>query len=404
MTMRHPETDAIRLQTKSGAQQERSVPIYATSSFLFDSAEHAAALFAEEQQGNIYSRYANPNCDEFITKLVRLENAEDGLATASGMAAVWVSLATFLNSGDHLVAARSLFGSTHQILTQILPRWGIRHTLVDIDRPEQFEQAIEPQTRMILIETPSNPALDLIDIGQLAEVAGRHDLLLNVDNTFATPSLQQPLELGANIVTHSATKFLDGQGRVLGGAVLASRTLVDKMRFFYRHTGPSLSPFHAWLISKSMETLAIRVERHCTSALSVAEWLEEQPAVTNVRYPFLPSHPQYELAQRQMSKGGALIAFELRGGIDAGRDFINALQLISHTANLGDARSIVTHPASTTHSKLSEEEQRAVGITPGLVRISVGLEHAADIQDDLEQALQSSSNPTRSPSSGTEAR
>ncbi len=404
MTMRHPETDAIRLQTKSGAQQEHSVPIYATSSFLFDSAEHAAALFAEEQQGNIYSRYANPNCDEFITKLVRLENAEDGLATASGMAAVWVSLATFLNSGDHLVAARSLFGSTHQILTQILPRWGIRHTLVDIDRPEQFEQAIEPQTRMILIETPSNPALDLIDIGQLAEVAGRHDLLLNVDNTFATPSLQQPLELGANIVTHSATKFLDGQGRVLGGAVLASRTLVDKMRFFYRHTGPSLSPFHAWLISKSMETLAIRVERHCTSALSVAEWLEEQPAVTNVRYPFLPSHPQYELAQRQMSKGGALIAFELRGGIDAGRDFINALQLISHTANLGDARSIVTHPASTTHSKLSEEEQRAVGITPGLVRISVGLEHAADIQDDLEQALQSSSNPTRSPSSGTEAR
>lgn len=384
----HFETNAIRTQMPRTAQREHSAPLFLTSSFRFDDAEHARALFSDEMEGNIYSRYSNPNNDEFIEKLCLLEGAEDGVATASGMAAMFMSIAAFVSSGDHVVASRSLFGSTHQILTQLLPRWGVSHTYVDVDKPEQFEQAIQPNTRMIFIETPSNPAIDLLDIAWLAELANKHDVLLNVDNCFATPYLQNPVKLGAHIVTHSATKFIDGQGRVLAGAVLGSKEAIKEVRFMARHTGPALSPFHGWLLSKSLETLALRMEKHCENALALAHFLETLPAVAQVKYPHLPSHPQFELAKRQMRRGGGLVSFELRGGIEAGRRFLDRLQMISFSANLGDTRTIATHPASTTHSKLSEAERQRVGITPGLIRISVGLEHIEDIKQDVLQAIQ----------------
>lgn len=385
---KHFETLAIRTQMERTRQREHSAPLYLTSSFLFDDAEHARALFSEEVEGNIYSRYSNPNNDEFIEKLCLLEGTEDGVATASGMAAMFISIAAFVKSGDHVLASRSLFGSTHQILTQLLPRWGVSHTYVDADKPEQFEQAIQPNTRMIFIETPSNPAIDLLDIAGLAALANKYGILLNVDNCFATPYIQNPAKLGAHIVTHSATKFIDGQGRVLAGAVLGSKTHLKEVRFMARHTGPALSPFHGWLLSKSLETLAVRMDRHCQNALELAQFLEALPEVAYVKYPHLPSHPQYELAKQQMRLGGGLVSFELKGGIEAGRNFLNKLQMISFSANLGDTRTIATHPASTTHSKLKEEERRQVGITPGLIRISVGLENIEDIKQDITQAIQ----------------
>lgn len=385
---KHFETLAIRTQMPRTEQREHSAPLYLTSSFRFDDAEHARALFSDDVEGNIYSRYSNPNNDEFIEKLCLLEGTEDGVATASGMAAMFMSIAAFVKSGDHVVASRSLFGSTHQILTQLLPRWGVSHTYVDIDKPEQFEQAIQPNTKMIFIETPSNPAIDLLDITWLAKLADKHDILLNVDNCFATPYLQSPINLGAHIVTHSATKFIDGQGRVLAGAVLGSKTHLKEVRFMARHTGPALSPFHGWLLSKSLETLAVRMERHCQNALELATFMETLPEVAYVKYPHLPSHPQYELAKRQMRLGGGLVSFELKGGIEAGQNFLNKLQMISFSANLGDTRTIATHPASTTHSKLKEEERMRVGITPGLIRISVGLENIEDIKQDVTQAIQ----------------
>lgn len=383
----HFETLAIRTQAEQTPFREHSVPLYVTSSFTFDDAEQARALFADEMPGNIYSRFSNPNNDEFIQKLCLLEGAEDGVATATGMAAMFLSMAAFVRSGDHVVASRSLFGSTHQILTQLLPRWGITHTYVDADQPEQFEQAIQPNTKMIFIETPSNPAIDLIDITWLAQLAEKHDVLLNVDNCFATPYLQNPIKLGAHIVTHSATKFIDGQGRVLGGAVLGSKDLIKEVRFMARHTGPSMSPFNGWILSKSLETLSVRMEKHCQNALELAQFLETLQQVAYVKYPHLPSHPQYELAKKQMYLGGGLVSFELKGGIDAGRNFLNNLQLISFSANLGDTRTIATHPASTTHSKLSEAERLQVGITPGLIRVSVGLEYIEDIKQDIIQAI-----------------
>ncbi|MDX1942939.1 MAG: aminotransferase class I/II-fold pyridoxal phosphate-dependent enzyme [Saprospiraceae bacterium] len=383
----HFETIAIRTQMKRSDQNEHSTPLYLTSSFLFDDADHAKALFSEEIQGNIYSRYSNPNNDEFIEKLCLLEGTEDGVATASGMAAMFLSIAAFVRNGDHIVASRSLFGSTHQILTQLLPRWGVTHTYVDADKPADFEQAIQSNTKMIFIETPSNPAIDLIDITWLSELATKHDIILNVDNCFATPYLQNPAKLGAHIVTHSATKFIDGQGRVLAGAVLGSKDLIKEVRFMARHTGPALSPFHGWLLSKSLETLAVRMEKHCENALKLAQFLETLPEVAYVKYPQLPSHPQYELAKKQMRLGGGLVSFELKGGIEAGKNFLNSLQMISFSANLGDTRTIATHPASTTHSKLTEAERLQVGITPGLIRLSVGLENIEDIKQDVKQAI-----------------
>ncbi len=380
------ETNAIRLQNER-AEREHSVPIYMSSSFVFEDAEQARAMFADEIPGNIYTRFSNPNNSEFIEKLCALEGTEDGIATASGMAAMWSSLAAFLRTGDHVVASRSLFGSTHQILTMLLPRWGITHSYADIDKPEEWEALIQPNTKMIFVETPSNPALDVVDLEWLGKLARKHNVLLNVDNCFATPYLQNPAKYGADLVTHSATKFIDGQGRAIGGAVLGRRELIKEVRFFARHTGPAMSPFNGWILSKSLETLAVRMERHCQSALALAERLQSNTHIAYVKYPFLPSHPQYDLARRQMRLGGGVITFELKGGIEQGRRFLNALEMLSHTANLGDTRTIATHPASTTHSKLKEEERQAVGITPGLIRISVGLEHIDDIARDIEQAI-----------------
>lgn len=385
---RNFETDAIRHQAERSGFREHSVPLYLTSSFVFEDAEQARALFADEVAGNIYTRFSNPNTTEFIEKLCLLEGAEDGIATASGMAAMYISMASLLKSGDHVLASRSVFGSTHQILTTIFPKVGISHTYVDVmDSPEQWEQKILPNTKMIFVETPSNPALDIIDLEWLGSLAKRRNIILNVDNCFATPYLQTPLKWGAGLVTHSATKFIDGQGRVIGGAVLGSKALIREVRFFARHTGPSMSPFNAWILSKSLETLAVRMDRHCENALVLAGHLEKNDQVLSVKYPFLPSHPRHVLAKKQMKRGGGIVTFEVKGGIDKGRKFLNALKMISHSANLGDTRTIATHPASTTHSKLTEAERLAVGITPGLIRISVGLESIQDIIADVDQAM-----------------
>ncbi|MFV1883748.1 MAG: O-succinylhomoserine sulfhydrylase [Balneola sp.] len=386
------ETKAIRHQVERTQQKEHSVPIFATSSYMFDNAEHARALFAKEAEGNVYSRYSNPNNDEFVDKLCLLEGAEAGISTASGMAAMFVSITSFLNQGDHIVACRSVFGSTHQILTQLLPRWGITHTYVDVHDVDGWEKAITPNTKMFFFETPSNPALDLIDIQKVSAIAKAHNILVNVDNCFATPYLQNPISWGADIVTHSATKFIDGQGRMLGGAILGRRELMEEVIFMGRHTGPAMSPFNGWILSKSLETLAVRMDRHCSNALELAKFLSDHKQVQLVKYPFLVSHPQHELAKKQMQQGGGIVTFEIKGGLDRGRRFLDALEMLSLSANLGDTRSIATHPASTTHSKLSEEERETVGITSGLVRISTGLENIKDIIEDIDQALGRSSN------------
>jgi O-succinylhomoserine sulfhydrylase len=381
------ETAVIRTQTPSSNHREHASSIYMTSSYTFENAEHARALFSKEVEGQIYTRYGNPNTDEFIEKMCLLEGAEAGLALASGMSAVFTGIMGLLNSGDHVLACRSVFGSTHQILTQLLPRWGMSHTYVDALQPETWADAVQPNTRLCIVETPSNPALDLIDLAWLGEFCRERDIILLVDNVFATPILQRPLTLGANLVMHSATKFIDGQGRGIGGVLVGDKTLIDELTFFIRHTGPSLSPFNAWMFNKSLETLSLRIERHCDNAEKLATVLENNAEVAWVKYPHLPSHPQYELAKRQMCRGGALVTFEVKGGLEQGRRFLDALQMCSLSSNLGDTRTIATHPASTTHSSLQEEERLAVGITPGLIRISVGLEHVDDIVADVVQAL-----------------
>jgi len=384
---RNFETDAIRSQTERSEFREHSVPLFLTSSFVFDDAEQARALFADEVPGNIYTRFSNPNNTEFIEKLCLLEGTEDGIATASGMAAMYISMASLLKSGDHVLASRSVFGSTHQILNTLFPRWNIAHTYVDLNDTSSWESKIQPNTKMIFVETPSNPALDIIDLEWLGKLAEKHKLILNVDNCFATPYLQNPAQWGAHLVTHSATKFIDGQGRVIGGAVVGKKELIKEVRFFARHTGPSMSPFNAWILSKSLETLSVRMEKHCANALMVAQWLEKNDNVAQVKYPFLPSHPQHALAKKQMRLGGGVVTFEIKGGVERGRKLLNSLKMISHSANLGDTRSIATHPASTTHSKLTDAERLAVGITPGLIRVSVGLENVEDIIADIMQAM-----------------
>ncbi len=387
---RNFETDAVRTQSERTSFREHSTPLYLTSSFVFEDAEQARALFADELPGNIYTRFSNPNNTELVEKLCLLEGTEDGIATSSGMAAMYISMASLLKSGDHVLASRSVFGSTHQILNSLFPRWNITYTYADLSDPSSWEGKILPNTKMIFVETPSNPALDLIDLEWLGKLATKHKLILNVDNCFATPYLQNPAKWGAHLVTHSATKFIDGQGRVIAGAVLGKKELIKEVRFFARHTGPSLSPFNAWVLSKSLETLAVRMEKHCSNALELAQWLEKSSEVEYVKYPFLPSHPQYALAKKQMRLGGGVVTFEIKGGIDRGRKFLNALKMISHSANLGDTRTIATHPASTTHSKLTDEERSIVGITPGLIRISVGLEAMEDVIADITQAIEMS--------------
>lgn len=381
------ETNAIRTRTEQSDYREHGSPIYFTSSFTFEDAEQARALFADEIPGNIYTRFSNPNNTEFIDRLCQMDGAEDGLATASGMSAIFTSMAGLLRAGDHILASRSVFGSTHQLLTMILPRWGITSTYADIKNPDEWEALIQPNTKMILVETPSNPGLDLIDLEWLGNLKKKHNLILNVDNCFATPYIQTPMAYGADLVTYSATKFLDGQGRAIAGAIVGRKDLIKEIRFFARHSGPSLSPFNAWIVSRSLETLAIRMERHSQNALELAKALEDHPSVSWVKYPFLASHPQYELAKKQMRLGGGIVCFEVKGGIDAGRQFLNNLKMLSHTANLGDTRTIATHPASTTHSKLTPAERAAVDITDGLIRISCGLEHIDDIVKDIFQAL-----------------
>ncbi len=382
------ETNAIRNQLPTSEYREHSVPLFLTSSFVFDDAEQMRAMFAGEIEGDIYSRYSNPNTEELVHKLCAMEQTDDGIVTASGMAAVFASIASFVKSGDHILASRAVFGSTHQILTQILPRWGVTFTYVEPNDPEAWEAALTDKTMMFVLESPSNPGLALVDLEKVGAFCKKNNLIFNIDNCFATPYLQQPSRYGADLIVHSATKFMDGQGRVLAGAVLGKKDLIEQVRFFTRHTGPALSAFNAWVISKSLETLALRMEKHCSNALALAEHLATQTeTVSLVLYPHLPSHPQYDLAKRQMKLGGGIVTFDLKGGLEHGKSFLNKLNLISRSPNLGDTRSIATHPASTTHSKLTEEERLAVGITPGLIRMSVGLEHIDDIIVDVENAL-----------------
>ncbi|MBL7884635.1 MAG: aminotransferase class I/II-fold pyridoxal phosphate-dependent enzyme [Bacteroidia bacterium] len=388
--MKKFETNAIRTQAEKSNNREHSVPMYLTSSFTFDDAEQMRAMFADELEGNIYSRFTNPNSSELVDKMCLLEGAEAGYATASGMAAVFASFMALLKSGDHILASSSIFGSTHTVLSKILPKYGIEHSYADVNKPETWEALIQKNTKMIFVETPSNPGLDIIDLDWLGKLANKHSIILNVDNCFATPFIQRPIEFGAHIVTHSGTKYIDGQGRVLGGLVLGKKELIKEIYTFCRSTGPALSPFNAWVLSKSLETLAIRMERHSQNAHKLAMLLENHPEIKYVRYPFLLSHPQFEIAKKQMSMGGGIVTFEIKGGIERGRNFLDALQMCSLTANLGDTRTIATHPASTTHAKLTEEERLATGITPGLVRISVGLENIIDIIADIEQAIEKS--------------
>mgnify|MGYP000853925677 FL=1 len=381
------ETQAIRNQLERTQFLEHSVPLYLTSSFVFEDAEDMRASFADEKDRNIYSRYSNPNTNEFIDKVRKMEGAEAGFAFASGMAAVYSTFAALLQSGDHIVSASSVFGATHSLFINFFPKWGIETSYFDLTKPETIESFIKPNTKILFAESPTNPAVDIIDLELLGAIAKKHNLILIIDNCFATPYIQQPIKWGAHLVVHSATKLMDGQGRVLGGITVGDAKLIQKIYLFSRLTGPSLSPFNAWVLSKSLETLAIRLDRHCENALKVAEFLESHPNVNTVKYPFLKSHPQYEIAKKQMKLGGNIVAFEIKGGIEAGRVFLDKIRLCSLSPNLGDTRTIVTHPASTTHSKLTVEERLAVSITDGLVRIPVGLETVEDVIADLEQAL-----------------
>jgi O-succinylhomoserine sulfhydrylase len=387
--MEHNETRAVRLQTKKTGEKEHSTPLILTSSFTYDSAEEMAAAFADDSLDvNIYSRFSNPTTDEFIAKIAALEGTEDGVATATGMAAVFGTFMTFLSQGDHMVSASAVFGSTHTIITKYLPKWGIDYSYFNMNDPSTVEALIRPETKLMYVETPSNPGLDIIDIEFLSAICKKHNVLLVVDNCFATPAVQQPIKFGADLVIHSATKFIDGQGRVLGGVVVGREELINPLYLFIRNTGPSMSPFNAWVLTKSLETLFIRMDRHASSALQIAQKLEGHHGLNMVKYPFLPSHPQNDIAKKMMSNGGGIVTFDLKGGIDSGRKFLNSLKMLSMTNNLGDSRTIASHPASTTHSKLTEEERSAVGITPGLVRVSIGLEHPDDILDDILQALE----------------
>jgi len=381
------ETLAIRTQMERSQFNEHSTPLHLTSSFVFEDAETMRAMFADERDGNIYSRFSNPNTTELINKINRLEGGEAGWATASGMAAVYTTFCALLQSGDHILSCRSVFGSTHTIFTKLFPKWNISHSYGDIKHPERWEELIQDNTKLIYVETPSNPAVDIIDLEWLGDFAREHDLILVVDNCFATPYLQQPLKFGAHISIHSATKYIDGQGRTVGGLITGKQEYIDEIQQYARHSGPAMSPFNAWVLSKSLETLAVRMDRHSQNALELAQFLEDHNEVELVKYPFLPSHPEYKIAKKQMKAGGGIVTFVVKGGLERGRNFLDSLEMASLTANLGDCRTIATHPASTTHSKLTEEERREVGVLPGLIRISTGLEHINSITLDINQAL-----------------
>ncbi len=384
----HPITKAIRTQTQRTNEMEHSTPLFLTSSFCFDTAEEMRAAFADETDDNIYSRFSNPSVNEFVDKMVALEGAEAGVATGTGMSAVFATFMAILKSGDHLLSCNAVFGSTHNIIKKYLPGYGIECSYVSTEKPEEWEAAIKPNTKMIYLETPTNPGLEIVDLAFVSALAKKHNLILNVDNCFATPVNQRPIEFGAHLVLHSATKWIDGQGRVLGGVIVGEKKLIHDIYMFCRNTGPALSPFNAWVLSKSLETLDVRMERHAKNALHIATALENNAKISWLKYPFLPSHPQHKIAIKQMENGGGIVCFELKGGLESGKNFLNNLQMLSMTANLGDTRSIASHPASTTHGKLTEEERLAVNITPGLIRISVGLEHVDDTLNDILQALE----------------
>lgn len=383
----HFNTKAIRIQTPTTDEMEHSTPLFLTSSFRFDNAEDMSDAFNEVNDHNIYTRFSNPTVQEFTDKMCALEGAEAGFSCASGMAAIFGTMMTFLQSGDHILSCASVFGSTHTLLTKYMPKWGIEYTYGNIGEEDKWEALIKPNTKMIYLETPTNPGLDIADLEKIGRLAKKHNVLFIVDNCFATPVLQRPIEFGADLVIHSATKWIDGQGRVLGGVVVGKKELIREIYLFCRNTGPSMSPFNAWVLTKSLETLDVRMQRHCDNAETLAKRLEGHPKVNMVKYPMLPSHPAYEIAKKQMSRGGGLFTFEIKGGLEAGRKFMNALKLLTLTSNLGDSRTIASHPASTTHSKLSAADQLAVGITPGLIRVSVGLEHVDDLANDILQAL-----------------
>lgn len=385
--MKKFETEAVRIQTERSQFKEHSVPLFLTSSFVFDDSEDMRASFAEEKETNIYSRFTNPNTSEFVEKICKMEGAEAGYAFATGMAAVFSTFAALLNSGDHIASCRSVFGSTHTLFTKFLPKWNITTSYFKINEIESIESLITPNTKILYAETPTNPAVDILDLEVLHAIAKKHNLLLVIDNCFATPYLQNPIKFGADLVIHSATKLIDGQGRVLGGVTVGKKDLIREIYLFARNTGPALSPFNAWILSKSLETLSVRVKKQCKNALKIAHFLEENEFISEVKYPFLPSYPKFEIAKKQMKMGGNVIAFQLKGGLEYGRTFLDSLEMCSLTANLGDSRTIVTHPASTTHSKLSKEDRLEAGITDGLVRISIGLEHVKDIKKDLKKAL-----------------
>ena len=386
--MQHKQSKLIRARVEQTKNKEHASPLFLTSSFTFDNAEDMRASFADETDANIYSRFSNPSVKEFVDRLCILENAEAGFATASGMSAVFGSFMALLKKGDHLLSCNAIFGSTHTVISKYLPKYGIDYSYINTNATESdWEAAITPNTKMIYIESPTNPGLEILDIAMISRVAKKHQIILNVDNCFATPIGQTPIDLGADIVVHSATKWIDGQGRVLGGAVVGRKDLIHEIYLFCRSTGPSMSPFNAWVLSKSLETLEVRMDRHCSNAQYIAEKLEGNDKINFVKYPFLTSHPQYAIAKAQMKNGGGIVCFEIKGGIEAGRKFLNQIKMLSLTANLGDTRSIASHPASTTHAKLSEAERQATGITPGLIRISVGLEHRDDILADILQAL-----------------
>jgi len=384
----HPLTKVIRTRVEQTDEMEHSSPIFLTSSFCFDNAEDMRAAFADETNANIYSRFSNPTVQEFTDRVVALEGAEAGYATASGMSAVFASFMALLKSGDHLICCKAVFGSTHTVITKILPRYGIEYTYVDAANPEEWERAVKSNTKMLYIETPTNPGLEIIDLEKAGRFTKKHNLIFNVDNCFATPVNQRPIEFGADVVVHSATKWMDGQGRVLGGVVVGKSSYIHEIYLFCRSTGPALSPFNAWVLSKSLETLDVRMERHASNAWHIASALEAHAKISWLKYPYLKSHPQYDIAARQMKNGGGIVCFELKGGLESGRRFLDSLKMLTLTANLGDSRSIASHPASTTHAKLSEQERQEVNITPGLIRISVGLEYKDDILNDILQALE----------------
>lgn len=381
------QTRLIRARTDPSSYREHNTPLYLTSSFTFDTAEQMRDTFSNELDGQIYSRYSNPNLDEFIQKMCLLEEKPMGFATASGMASVYLGLMSFLHTGDHILASCALFGSTHQILDNILPRLGITTTYLDPDNMNQWENAIRDETKLLIIETPSNPGLKIIDLEFCGEYCRKHNILYIVDNCFATPILQKPGQYGSQLIIHSATKYIDGQGRVLGGIIVGDEEMMEKVIYFARHTGPIMSPFHAWLLSKSLETLSIRMKAHSENALKVAGILNDHPLVKNVNYPFLPDFPHYDLARKQMSMGGGIVTFEMDGDVNTVYKFINGLKMLSITSNLGDTRSIVTHPATTTHSKMDPADRLNAGISDQLIRISVGLEDIVDIVEDIVQSL-----------------